>query len=584
MEALSKVDQTGVYRGREFALETPTGIVWREPIISSKETTGEGNERFVVVLRNVTEQVRRQKELEAIAKVGNTVRQAATQGEMLPSLLQVLEGLISLDAIAITIKDKVSGEQVIEQASGQWKSAIGDRIGPSEGITSRVVTTKKPYLDNDFMPVKEPQHTHPNLMAPFNALLCVPMVTKEDVIGTIWLGRKEPFADNEVNFILAISETAASGLYRLELLDETKKHLNRLESLRQIDQAISSSLDLNTVLATILGQVIPRLKVDAASILIYDNQSKKLIYAAGEGFRSNLIKQTSLRLGQGYAGQAALHKKLISVPELSLDDPNFTRQELLKEEGFASLYATPLLSQDTVIGVLEIFSREASFLDHEWLNFFEALAGQTTIALNNARLYSEVKEANIELENSYVSTLKGWIKALDLRDHETKDHTQRVTDLTLDLAIFLGISEKKDLENILKGAQLHDIGKIGVPDRILSKPGPLNQKEWKIIKQHPTFAKQMLEDIPYLRDAIDIPYSHHEKWDGTGYPQGLKGEQIPYFARIFSVADVWDALISDRPYRKAWSKKKALKYIREQSGKAFDSTVVKAFVKIVEAK
>jgi HD-GYP domain-containing protein (c-di-GMP phosphodiesterase class II) len=525
----------------------------------------------------------RRKELEAIAKASTSFHQAASQSELLSILLLALEELSSPRAsIAITITEADSGEQVIERASGQWKSAMGDRLGPSEGITSRVVTTKKPYLDNDFTPVEEPLHTHPNLMALFNALICVPMMAKGVVIGTIWLGRKKPFKDDEVNIILSIGETAASNLQRLGLLDEAKKHLNQLASLMQISQATSSSLELNKVLATIFGQVIPRLGVDAADILLFDSDRQRLIYAAGEGFRTNAIMNTSLRIGQGFAGQAALHKKTIIVPELSLDDPNFVRQELLKDEDFASLYATPLLSADTVIGVMEIFSRKTSFLNKEEINFFEMLAASTTNSLNSARLYSEVKESKIEIQHSYDATLASWVKVLDLRDHETEHHTQRVTDLTLDLAIFLGISKKKDLENIVRGAQLHDIGKIGVSDSILRKPNPLNEKEREIVKQHPALAKQMLEGIPFLRDAIDIPYSHHEKWDGTGYPRGLKGEQIPYFARIFSVTDVWDALTSDRPYRKAWSKKKALKYIQEHSGKHFDPAVVKAFNKILK--
>jgi putative nucleotidyltransferase with HDIG domain len=183
---------------------------------------------------------------------------------------------------------------------------------------------------------------------------------------------------------------------------------------------------------------------------------------------------------------------------------------------------------------------------------------------------------------AYDTTIEGWAAALDLRDEETQGHSRRVTDLAVKLATRLGVSEA-DRVRIKRGALLHDIGKMGVPDAILSKPGPLDEAEWAVMKQHPSLAHQLLSGTPFLRDALDIPYGHHERWDGTGYPRGLAGESIPLAARIFAVVDVYDALSSDRPYRAAWPRDRVLAHLRAESGTHFDPTVVRAFLDLIDA-
>jgi putative nucleotidyltransferase with HDIG domain len=197
-------------------------------------------------------------------------------------------------------------------------------------------------------------------------------------------------------------------------------------------------------------------------------------------------------------------------------------------------------------------------------------------------LFESLQRSNLELSLAYDSTIEGWSRALDLRDKETEGHTQRVTKITLKLAQSFGLSEA-ELVQVRWGALLHDIGKMGVPDGILLKPGPLTDEEWTIMRNHPALAYEMLAPIRYLRRALDIPYCHHEKWDGSGYPQGLKGVLIPLEARIFAVVDVWDALNSDRPYRPAWEKEKVLEHIRAEAGTHFDPQVVDMFLQIVSS-
>jgi PAS domain S-box-containing protein len=203
--------------------------------------------------------------------------------------------------------------------------------------------------------------------------------------------------------------------------------------------------------------------------------------------------------------------------------------------------------------------------------------------LDISRLYESLRIANVDLNQAYDATIEGWSRAMDLRDRETEGHTLRVTAFTLRLARMAGLNGNH-LEHIRRGALLHDMGKLGIPDSILLKPGPLDDQEWNLMRKHPIFAYEMLSPITYLQKAIDIPFCHHEKMDGSGYPRGLKGDEIPLPARIFTVVDVFDALTSDRSYRPAWALEKTLAYISEGSGTHFDPNVVKLFFELIQSE
>jgi putative nucleotidyltransferase with HDIG domain len=236
----------------------------------------------------------------------------------------------------------------------------------------------------------------------------------------------------------------------------------------------------------------------------------------------------------------------------------------------------PLVYAGKIKGMLNIVG---SILTEADVPTMQVFANQIAVALENARLVRILKSANDELETAYQKTLEGWVQALDLRDNETEGHTLRVADATVQLAHFMGVAGE-DLKHIRRGALMHDIGKMAIPDSILRKSGPLTDSEWKVMKQHPQMAYSWLNSIDYLKPAIDIPYCHHEHWDGSGYVQNLAKEQIPFWARIFTVIDVWDAMCSDRPYRKALPEQQTLEYIRAESGRLFDPEVVKAFMEL----
>lgn len=289
----------------------------------------------------------------------------------------------------------------------------------------------------------------------------------------------------------------------------------------------------------------------------------------------------SVRSDSSLAGRVVRERKTVVLGELaSRASGEFLR--IYEVEGFLSYAGAPLIAKGQVTGVLEVYHRSTHRPEAEWLHLLETLAGQAAIAIENAQLFHGLQQSNIELALAYDATIAGWSRAMDLRDKDTDGHTQRVTELTLKLARMMGISDS-ELTHIRRGALLHDIGNMGISDNILLKPAPLTDEEWVVMRKHPEFAYEMLFSIRHLQPALDIPYCHHEKWDGTGYPRGLKGEAIPIAARIFAVVDVWDALISDRPYRQAWSKEKALAYIREGIGNHFDPGVVKFFLKMIDS-
>jgi PAS domain S-box-containing protein len=422
-------------------------------------------------------------------------------------------------------------------------------------------------------------------LAGFRSMAAVPLISRDRPFGALTLYHEQAhfFTPERIEFFQNYAHQAAAALENARLFADDHRRLERMQALRAVDAAIRASLDLSVTLNIVLDQVITHLKVDAAVVLLFDPQMQMLSHASNRGFIYNTITRSRLRLGRGHAGTAALERRLISVPNLNdtPDDP--TRTPLYAGENFIAYVAVPLIAKGNVKGVLEIFQRAVLKTDSEWQEFLEALAAQTAIAIDNATLFAELQHSNDELKLAYDSTLEGWSRAVDLRDQDTEAHTRRVTDMAVQLAHLIGLSNE-EIVHIQRGALLHDIGKMGIPDNILLKPSKLTDEEYEIMKRHPQYAFDMLYPIAFLRPALDIPYCHHEKWDGTGYPRGLKGEQIPLAARIFAVVDVWDALAFDRPYRRAWPLEKVMEHIQSQAGTHFDSRVVNIFIRLLRGE
>jgi GAF domain-containing protein/HAMP domain-containing protein len=476
--------------------------------------------------------------------------------------------------------DQERAELVSYAAAGQGARSItpGERIPAGVGLLGRAAQTRETQIATGSACAPD-SRSLPGLEVQAEAVS--PILHERKLVGALSVASASPnaFRPRDLLLLETLAAQLAPAIENVHLFQETEHRLQHLRALREIDMSISNSLDLKLTLEVVLKQVVTELGVDAADVLLLNPATKILTYAAGLGFRSQALQHTKLALGEGLAGQAAFEGRLVSVPDLVEGANGLRRSPFLEGEGFSTYYGVPLLTKGQVKGVLEVFHRSTVERGPEWIEFLEALAGQAAIAVDNAELFEGLQRSNLELERAYDTTLEGWTRALDLRDKETEGHTLRVTEMTVRLARAMGLDDA-ELVHVRRGALLHDIGKIGIPDSILLKPGPLTDEEWKIMRMHPVYAYEMLAPIDYLQPALDIPHYHHEKWDGSGYPQGLKGEQIPLVARLFAIVDVWDALRSDRPYRNGWPEGKVRDYLREQSSKHFDPKVVETFLRM----
>ncbi|MFQ5593175.1 MAG: GAF domain-containing protein [Anaerolineae bacterium] len=460
---------------------------------------------------------------------------------------------------------------------------------PTQGRV-RAIATRQPEIITDYPSVLEKAKDGGGVRIGVSkddhvigAAMYVPMVAQDQVIGLLEVQsyQLDAYGVEHAALLGPVANQIGLSIQNARLYEQTQERLRRIAALREVDAAITASLDLRITLDILLNQLTTQLHVDAADVLLLTPHTQRLEYAAGRGFRTAAPRHTHLRLGEGLAGRAALEQQIINIADLSQDKDAFERAPLLDGEGFISYFGVPLIAKGKIKGVLEVFHRAPLHPSEEWVDFLETLSTQAAIAIDNATLLDQLQRSNLELTLAYDVTLEGWSRALELRDAETEGHTRRVTDMTLRLARAMGLNGST-LAHIRRGALLHDIGKLGIPDSVLLKPGELDDEDWDIIRLHPVYSHELLSPISYLRPALDIPYCHHERWDGTGYPRGLKGEQIPLPARIFAVVDVYDALRSDRPYRKAWPEEKVRNHILEQAGKHFDPEVVEVFMRLLE--
>ncbi len=356
-----------------------------------------------------------------------------------------------------------------------------------------------------------------------------------------------------------------------------KRRLKELDGLRQIDMAILEKSSLPDVIETVLEQVKQRLYADTAVIYIFDQESQAFNFSGGFLLEKSInynfqipVEKILSRLSQNDSG--IYHQE--NIKEFILCDQ-------IKDLNLNSLFTVPIQIKGQIKGFIEIGFIKDIRLNEEWKGYLNAIVTQTAVGIDKIELLKNLQARNRDLRQAYDSAIMGWAKALELRDEETQGHSDRVVKLSLKLAKNYGF-EGEELDNFRKGALLHDIGKMGIPDTILLKPGPLDDEEWKIMKKHPELAYNLLSGIPFLKDAVEIPYYHHERWDGSGYPHKLKGKDIPLSARIFAVVDVWDALTNDRPYRPAWSFDKAIEYLKENSEILFDPEIVPQFIKLIQ--
>lgn len=353
-----------------------------------------------------------------------------------------------------------------------------------------------------------------------------------------------------------------------------------LSALLKVSLALAESLELGRVLQTAVESAVEVLGLDSGAIYLTVECGHLRLGATTPPLPEDFPEAYRLapiadhpHLAHANESQAPVFISDTSTVELTNAERAICEQRRLR-----SVLYVPLIAEGASVGTFIVGSSAglSDFTDDD-VALCRTLSAQISLAVVNARLFEEAQRAAAELIAAYDATLAGWSAALEMRDAETMGHTERAARMAVELAGSLGVPSA-ELHHVHRGALLHDIGKMVVPDAILNKPGPLDDAEWAVMRKHPEYAHSFLSRIGYLKPALDIPYCHHERWDGNGYPQGLAGEQIPLPARVFAVIDVYDALTSDRPYRPAWSEERALAYIREQAGAQFDPRVVELFL------
>jgi putative nucleotidyltransferase with HDIG domain len=454
------------------------------------------------------------------------------------------------------------------------------KLGDENGLVGKVAEIRKVInipdvsLDSRWIRLDET----------IQSALFVPVIFETQLIGVMGLFSKdkEAFNSQDLQNITALANSLAVSIVNSENEKQLQRQLQKISALHNIDMTINSNVDLHTTLSGIIEVGMEHLAVDAADILLFNRFSLSYEFAAGRGFRTKSVNEQDRPIHVALAERVVMERRLIHESGDKKFRVSPSMSALWEQEEAKEYWGVPLIARGDVRGVLEVVMRRKFEPTSEWQGYLETLAGQAAIAIDSIGMVEELQRSNIDLRVAYDATIEGWSKALDLRDNETENHTLRVMEMSLQLAERMGI-KNEDLIHIKRGALLHDIGKMGVPDHILHKPGPLTDEEWVIMRRHPQFAYEMLSPISYLHRALDIPGCHHEKWDGSGYPRGLKGEQIPLAARLFAIVDVWDALRSDRPYRKAWPDEKVMDYIKEESGKHFDPQVVSVFLHLIQS-
>ena len=378
--------------------------------------------------------------------------------------------------------------------------------------------------------------------AGFQACMMLPLVYNDVLLGMLDVMQREahPLSEDYIAYLETVAGQAAIAIEHVSAFTNLQYMVNELSETKD---ALEKSQCVGHIGSWRYKTTYDRIEWSQELYKIYGLKSKKTIPTYETLFENILpedlqrVRRQTERLFQGQ-----------NIDEL--------QYRIIRPDGkIRHLIMTCEAFHDKNDQIKEIIGTVRDRSEHK----------QAELALN---------QAHLSLKQAYDTTLEGWARALDLRDHSTEGHSQRVTRVSLQLARLMGIPEE-ELVHIRRGALLHDIGKIGIPDHILLKPGPLSAEEWELMRKHPQYAYDLLSPIPYLLPAMDIPYCHHEKWDGTGYPRGLKGTDIPLSARIFAIVDVLDALTSDRPYREAWSLEKARDYVVSQSGTHFDPDIVK---------
>ncbi len=407
-----------------------------------------------------------------------------------------------------------------------------------------------------------------------------PLSSKGKVTGLIGLlsTQTDFFKPSTVAWIRAFANVVSNSVW-----EGTRSRAGSALIEQSICQLLQSSMNVTDPLPAVLELLASAVQADAMTALGYHPASRRFDLLATHKLDTREIAKLKLYFETGLAGKIARQASPVWIEDLWSADSSSPPISPLAPEGFRGYLALPLVGHNDLLGFLELVWRTPQSIDASNLDFLERMAGQIAFTMERTSIVRDLRNRNRELASTYNAMIEGLSRALELRDLETEGHTRRVSVLTMRFVEHMQIPAEQ-WDAIRQGALLHDIGKLGVPDAILLKPGSLTDQERKVMQQHAVYGYNVLVPIINLRQTLDIALYHHERWDGSGYPYGLKGEQIPLVARLFAVVDVFDALTSDRPYRSAWTHMQAVEYLKEQAGRQFDAHVVDLFLEITNRR
>ncbi len=529
---------------------------------------------------------RRADQLAIVNRIASAVNRTIVENALLELIHQELSAILRFDAFYVALYDANTDELDFRIQIDQGTREPPQRVArQSAAYTSLVIETRKPILIRNWEQEKDrfPMPTLFGTMAIPNSFLGIPLSVGNAVIGVIAVQAYAPNAYNndDEQLLATIGDQIAVAIEKARLFEEERMHRQELTALYDLSRALSMEQEQDSILNLVVRHSVHALGVSFARVALVEED--QVIVRAG--YPTHVLNHDH-QLGRQelLAAHPTCQKVIASDTPVVIgsDDSSLTDQE----RSFCFLGVAqyicivPLRAGGRTLGVLMLGQTgqdNSEPFPREKLHLANSIVDQAASALARAELQEQTNRSALDLASAYDATIEGWARALEMKDQEAQGHTRRVTELALYLARALNIPEP-DLTHIRRGALLHDIGKMAIPDAILFKTASLSPEEVKTLQQHPANAHALLYPIAYLRPALDIPYCHHEKWDGTGYPRGLKGEEIPLAARIFALADVWDAMLSKRSYRPAWDEKTAREYIEAQAGKHFDPKVVKLFL------
>ena len=519
--------------------------------------------------------------LSTLYKVGSSVSRTLNIARLFDTILQQVQEVVDVENCSLMAYDPLNEVLTLDAALGLPSNMVGQiHVKMGEGIAGWVAQNQKPVLLKDVSKDSRFANHQGRLDYKTRSVLSVPIVHNGGLLGVLNVNNKrsgEAFLEDDLNLLLGISGQISQAIANASLHEKTDSQVAELSLIQELGKAINSSLDLDSVLNYFIDMTTRITDSDRATLMLFDDSAKELYVEVYRGFEDLGVRDVRLKLGEGVAGRAAELRRPIKVDNTG-KSAEYKELPKIARKTDLTLISAPLLNKDNLVGVINcerVLSKKGPF-SPENLDLLETLASQASIAIENARLYHN-------LLNVYLETIRSLAAAIDAKDSYTHGHSRRVTDLSVGLALEMNLP-RSEVDTIRHASLLHDVGKIGISEQILLKPGRLTDDEFETIKAHPHIGAGILNSIEFLKNVCEIIKHHHERFDGKGYPDALAAGDIPLGSRIICVADSFDAITSCRPYRKPLTFDEATEEIVRCAGNQFDPEVVSAFVRLRQSK